>query len=91
MPPAYANFRTPDFNDLYFKLPAEVKRAARNAYEKFQADPYQNGLRFKKLSGYDDVYSVRISLGYRAVGLVDGNQIDWFWIGSKADFEREFC
>jgi len=86
----YKNFRTKDFNELYFKLPAPEMRAAREAYRKFLENPYQNGLQFKKLKGQEQLYSVRISLGYRAVGLVEGDEIYWDWIGSKADFKKLF-
>jgi len=35
------------------------------------------------------VWSVRITLGYRALGIVDGDIITWFWIGSHQDYERQ--
>jgi hypothetical protein len=34
------------------------------------------------------VWSVRITLGYRALGIVDGDTITWFWIGNHQDYER---
>jgi hypothetical protein len=30
----------------------------------------------------DRIYSVRVGLGHRALGQVDGEEIGWFWIGS---------
>lgn len=32
--------------------------------------------------------SVRVALGYRALGVVRGKDILWFWIGSHADYDR---
>jgi hypothetical protein len=29
-----------------------------------------------------------VSLGYRAVGLLEDEDITWFWIGSHADYDR---
>jgi hypothetical protein len=34
------------------------------------------------------VYSVRIGIGYRALGLQEGDQISWFWIGSHAEYDE---
>ena len=32
---------------------------------------------------------VRISLGYRALGILDGATVTWFWIGGHRDYELE--
>ncbi len=32
--------------------------------------------------------SVRIGIGYRALGVRKGEEIIWFWIGSHADYDR---
>ena len=34
------------------------------------------------------MYSVRVSRGYRAVGLLEGDTVTWIWIGSHGDYER---
>ncbi len=34
------------------------------------------------------IYSVRIGLDYRALGVREGDDIVWFWIGSHADYDR---
>lgn len=34
------------------------------------------------------VYSVRIDLDWRAVGVLQGDTMVWFWIGSHGDYER---
>jgi hypothetical protein len=33
-------------------------------------------------------YSARVGIGYRAVGVLDGDTITWFWIGSHANYDR---
>ena len=32
--------------------------------------------------------SVRIDLDWRAAGILDGDVVVWFWIGSHADYEQ---
>ncbi|MBS1255147.1 MAG: hypothetical protein MAG581_00946 [Deltaproteobacteria bacterium] len=34
------------------------------------------------------MYSVRISKKYRAVGILSGNDIVWFWMGKHSDYEK---
>jgi plasmid maintenance system killer protein len=64
--------------------------AARQAYQLFSRNPDHPSLRFKKLRGYDDVWSVRISEQYRAVGERKGDTIEWAWIGSHNEFDSRF-
>lgn len=45
------------------------------------------GLRFKPIRGHAGVYSVRVGLGWRALGMANDDTITWFWIGSHADYE----
>jgi hypothetical protein len=35
-----------------------------------------------------NIYSVRIGLGYRALGRMDGSEIIWFWIGSHEEYNK---
>jgi hypothetical protein len=80
----------PRFWRQYRALPAEVRAQARKAYARFARDPAHPSLRFKELQGYPHYWSVRVTLSYRAIGKRDGDVIHWFWIGSHADFDRDF-
>jgi hypothetical protein len=66
-------------------LPARAREQARRAYRRFQQDPGHPALRFKSVHPTQPVYSVRIGLHYRALGVLDGDAVIWFWIGSHAD------
>lgn len=68
-------------------LPAEIQDQARRAYRPFRSDPHHPSLRFKKIEHNENVYSVRIGLGYRALGALEGASMIWFWIGSHADYD----
>jgi hypothetical protein len=65
-----------------------VQERARAAYRLFQQEPSHPSLRFKVVHTSRPIYSVRIGLGYRALGVRDGDEIVWFWIGSHADYDR---
>jgi plasmid maintenance system killer protein len=64
--------------------------AAQRAYALFAEDPKHPSLRFKKLGGYDDVWSVRINEQYRAIGTRHGDTITWVWVGTHNEFDNLF-
>ena len=80
----------PSFWCAYGQLPDRTRKDARKAYAKFAEDPLHPSLRFKKLAGYADVWSVRVSAQYRAIGQRAGNEITWVWIGSHNDSDKPF-
>lgn len=71
----------------YRELPAEVRSQAREAYERLLADPRYPSLHFKRVHPVRPVYSVRISRDCRALGILEGDEITWFWIGSHAEYD----
>jgi len=79
---------TPRFWAAYRELPPEIRDLARKAYRLFRENPEHPSLHFKKVHNRDPVYSARITLGYRALGLLEDEDISWFWIGSHAEYDR---
>lgn len=76
------------FRRAFAELPDEVKERARDACRLFRDNPDHPSLQFKRVHPTDPIYSVRIGLGYRAVGATEGDTIYWYWIGSHADYDR---
>jgi hypothetical protein len=76
------------FRTAFAALPQEIQEQARRAYRLFRDDPAHPSLRFKKVDQVENVYAVRIGLGYRAPGVLEGSTIIWFWIGSHAEYDR---
>lgn len=79
---------TGHFRRAFTLLPEEVRRHARGAYRLFRQNPYHASLQFKRVHPTDPVFSVRIGLGHRAVGVLDNNEIIWFWIGPHAEYSK---
>src|ERR1700683_5236932 len=79
---------TRQFRSLFSNLPIDAQQDAKRAYRLFQSNPAHPGLQFKKLAGEDDIYSVRIGLGYRALAVMKKDRVIWYWIGSHADYDR---
>ena len=76
------------FRSSFERLPVEVQARARSAYRLFRRDPSHPSLRFKPVHPTRPIYSVRIGLGYRALGVRDGDDVIWFWIGSHAAYDQ---
>ena len=72
----------------YRDLPPDIRKLTRKAYTLFINAPSHSSLPFKKVHESDRVYSVRVSHGYRALGLLDGNEVTWFWVGSHTEYDR---
>jgi mRNA-degrading endonuclease RelE of RelBE toxin-antitoxin system len=79
---------TKRFRDLLARLPKPVRKQARDAYRLFRDDPNHPGLRFKRVHPDPPIYSARVGIGYRAVCVLDGDTVIWFWIGSHADYDK---
>jgi len=81
----------PSFWEAYRALNDDIKRRARKAYRIWEENPFHPSLHFKCINREEDVWSVRITLGYRAVGIFEGDTVTWFWIGSHDEYERFFA
>ena len=76
------------FRKAFDSLPEAVQRKARDAYARWRENPAHPSLSFKKIHHTLPVYSVRIELGWRAVGIRDDDDMIWFWIGSHAEYDK---
>lgn len=65
---------TPRFWAAYGELPSEVRDAAQKAYRLFRENPKHPGLQFKKVHDREPIYSVRVTVAYRAVGLLENDE-----------------
>ena len=80
----------PSFWRTYGRLPEKVKLRAKEAYRLFSSTPDHPSLRWKKLQAGNNLWSVRISDPYRAVGVRQGEIIEWIWIGTHNEFDQLF-
>lgn len=91
--------RSKQFRKMLSDLPPDAQRLADGVFRRFLKNPADPSLDTKAL--YDskrghhqmDSYSVRITLNYRAVYVIDNGkdgkgpkQFYWYWIGSREQF-----
>jgi len=80
----------PSFWKTYRLLDKTIKRRTRKAYRLWAQNPFYPSLHFKCINTEENIWSVRITLRYRALGLLEGDTVTWFWIGSHDNYERHF-
>ena len=65
---------TKAFRKLLDKLPESVQEQADKTYALWQEDPYHPSLQFKRVSQRQPIYSARVSLNYRVLGLMESDE-----------------
>ncbi|HDY68852.1 MAG TPA: hypothetical protein ENH85_13805 [Candidatus Scalindua sp.] len=79
---------TDDFIQCFQRLPERIKRKARKNYRLWKQDQFHPSLEFKKVHPNQQIYSVRIGVGWRALGVREEDNIIWFWIGSHSNYDK---
>jgi len=79
------HFASPAFWAQYTALPQGTRELADKNYELLKANPRHPSLRFKRTGR---LWSVRVGDHYRALGHDVPEGIQWFWIGTHADYDK---
>jgi mRNA-degrading endonuclease RelE of RelBE toxin-antitoxin system len=80
----------PSFWKAYRSLDRQIRGRARKAFRLWAENPFHPSLHFKCINTEEGIWSVRVTLGYRALGVLESDTVTWFWIGSHDDYERFF-
>lgn len=73
------------FVRCFQKLQDRIKRNARKNYKLWKQNPSHPSLEFKRVHPREPIYSIRVGIGWRALGVKEDDAIIWFWIGSHSD------
>lgn len=69
------------------ELPEDIKKLAESNYRRWKENPRHPGLRFKQIHATLPVFSFRVGMRNRTVGVeVEDGKIAWFWVGSFENF-----
>lgn len=79
---------TERFRRALKQLPQHIQRQARQVFRLFKQNPYHPSLHFKQVHPTKPIYSARVSLDYRAVGIREEDVVIWFWIGMHGDYDK---
>ena len=82
----------PSFVKQFDKLPRNVRTLVQKNYQLCRENHHHPGLEFKRIHATLPIYSVRVGIHHRAVGLRrdegDDDAIVWFFIGSHAEHDH---
>jgi len=76
------------FWEAYNSLPENIRHLAQKAFHLWNDNPFHPSLRFKCVNHRENIWSVRISRGYRAIGIMEDNSVTWFWVGGHDEYEK---
>lgn len=79
---------TAKFRKAFQDLPKNTQKQARRAYRLFMQDPNHPSLQFKPIIPAKGIYSARINLKFRVLGVRRGDTIIWFWVGAHTEYEK---
>jgi hypothetical protein len=82
------HFALPCFWQRYSQLPKDVRELADKNYKLLIVDPQHPSLHLKKVGTSKQLWSVRVGMHYRALGLDKPEGIVWFWIGPHAEYDK---
>ncbi len=82
----FEHIRNPNFMGLVQKLPQNIQRRTAKQIQVLQENPLYPSLQFKKVSV--DLWSIRITNDYRALGYEEDGKIIWNWIGPHSEYEK---
>jgi len=76
------------FRKAFRRLPKSTQVRAQAAYILWAENPHHPSLHYKRIHATDLIFSVRIGIGYRALGAMDNDIMVWFWIGSRQNYSE---
>ncbi|MGD2093284.1 MAG: hypothetical protein PVH61_44400 [Candidatus Aminicenantes bacterium] len=77
-----------DFIKYFNKLPERIKKRSKKVYRQWKENPFEPRFQFKQVHNSKPIYSVRVNIGWRALGYKKNNTVLWFWIGSHEDYNK---
>jgi mRNA-degrading endonuclease RelE of RelBE toxin-antitoxin system len=79
---------TERFRKCFARLPEKVQSQTKRSFQLWQDDPRHPSINFKKIHNAKPIFSARVGLSYRTLGVKEEETIIWFWIGSHEDYNN---
>ncbi len=79
---------TEAFRWLYGQASVEKRQKIKRAFHMWRENPQHPSLRFKKVHATLPIYSARVDLDWRAVGVLKDGTLIWFWVGPHQAYEN---
>jgi hypothetical protein len=79
---------TESFRKQFSAAPVAVQLKIRQAHQLWSESPQHPSLRFKKVHATLPIFSARVDLDWRAVGILKADTMIWFFVGPHGEYER---
>ena len=79
------HFASPKFWAAYDDLPEAIRKLADRNFGLLKENPQHPSLRFKRIG---TLWSARVGIHYRALGLDADGDVYWIWIATHADYDK---
>lgn len=79
------HYTSSDFWLRYEQLPVDIQKLADKNYQLLKDNPRHPSLHLKRI---EELWSVRVGINYRAIGIDAAEGIQWIWIGSHTDYDN---
>jgi hypothetical protein len=76
---------SPRFWTAYQALPADIRSLADKNFDLLKSNPHHPSLHLKRIG---ELWSARVGDHYRALGFDVPGGINWFWVGTHADYDK---
>ena len=82
------SFTVKSYWQSYNELPSDIKKQADAKFELWKENPFYPSLHFKCVNSEDDIWSVRVTMDYRALAVRHKDTVIWYWIGDHNRYKQ---
>ncbi|MDY6792798.1 MAG: hypothetical protein SWH54_16160 [Thermodesulfobacteriota bacterium] len=72
----------------YKGLPKKIQKDADRKFDLWKKNPFHPSLNFKCVNTEYNIWSVRVTMDYRALAIRNENSVIWYWIGDHNKYEQ---
>ena len=72
----------------YKGLPKKIQRDADRKFDLWKKNPFHPSLNFKCVNTEYNIWSVRVTMDYRALAVRNDKSVIWYWIGDHDKYEQ---
>jgi len=72
----------------YKGLPKKIQRDADRKFDLWKKNPFHPSLNFKCVNTEYNIWSVRVTMDYRALAVRHEKSVIWYWIGDHNKYEQ---
>jgi len=72
----------------YRGLPKKIQRDADRKFDLWKKNPFHPSLNFKCVNTEYNIWSVRVTMDYRALAVRNEKSVIWYWIGDHNKYEQ---